>query len=832
MSDKLQALIYDIWESACQDAPIRPSGKVENGQFVMTITGNRDNWANLVQRAGVPDHAVQTIDGDTLTVRWPSLADEIFGADGLIAQRLDNYEVRLPQLYMARMVQRAIEMDAPAMVEAGTGVGKSYAYAAICMMMGKRCVISTSNKALQMQLWKKDLPFLQSIFPGKKAALAVGKSNFACRQKCESNNGDILIPDGNLAEWYAFTSTGNTEEITFPVDYKTLKGVTVDDECTAKHCPFYYNCFYYSNRDDMKRADVIICNHALLCINQVAGGNVLPPVDVTVVDEAHKLPDYARNALGAEFTFTAIEKAIHLAREATAHLTGDQYDSGRKVIEIEDGPSSLIGIVSDALFEFEREVRVFLGSADVKERQVLIRKDRVMNAGRLLGGQLLALANDVWPEDEMPRDNEDEIRLFKRANRIRSMGNKVGVISLPNDLVRWVEPESNNEPLKLCAQPSNVAAFIGQLAGVYTEVDAPQRLDYTHCTRCSRQLTAKTVHLLDGKPFGPDCIQHVDPYGDADVVELQAWLAAEHTPQDTPERTGMASRATIFTSATLAAPDLAHFLRICGLPDALQMQAQSPFDYENNALIYLPSGTSPAPNEPTWMLWMFDQVRQLVLAADGGAFLLFTSYNAMTQALNELRYTFTTRGMTVLVQGEMPKLEIAKRFKAEKRAVLFATKSFWEGVDIQGDALRLVVVDRIPFRPTSPLTTALEADILERARANGLTGKALEMAPFYESRLPDAIIDLKQALGRLIRTSTDRGAMAILDSRVRSLPYGRNIVMPSIPPAPVTSHIESVRVFMGTTVLQPLPEKRQHTKIEPPIMPVGLMQSDPNESPF
>lgn len=212
MFDKLQALIYDIWESACQDAPIRPSGKVENGNFVLTITSNRANWADLVQRSGVPSHATHIEAGDTLTVKWPSLADEIFGAHGLIAQRLNNYEVRLPQLYMARMVQRAIEMDAPAMVEAGTGVGKSYAYAAVCMAMGKRCVISTSNKALQMQLWRKDLPFLQGIFPGKKVALAVGKGNFACRQKCEYD-GAVMIADAQLAAWYADTLTGNTEDI-------------------------------------------------------------------------------------------------------------------------------------------------------------------------------------------------------------------------------------------------------------------------------------------------------------------------------------------------------------------------------------------------------------------------------------------------------------------------------------------------------------------------------------------------------------------------------------------------------------------------------------------
>ena len=775
MSDQMQSLFYRLWEAACQDAPIRPSAKIEDGNFVLTISGNRSNWANLVQRAGVPATAKQTEDGDTLTVRWASHADAIFGADGMIAQRLSNYEMRLPQLHMGRMVQRAIEMESPAVVEAGTGVGKSLGYAAVCLAMGKRCIISTSNKNLQMQLWKKDLPFLQGIFPGKKVALAVGKGNFACRAKCE-RDGNITIDNADLRQWYSETPTGNTEEITFAVDYKALKGITVDEECTGKHCPFYYNCFYYLNRDAMKNADVIICNHALLCIDQVAGGNVLPPVDVTVIDEAHKLVDYARNALGAEFTFNAIEKAIGLA----------------------EGFSDNCGDVDLLRAKFEAEISAYLRGKD--EPQVGINRDAEFTHAKTLAEALLGIADDVWPEDEGPADAE-ETRLYKRSRRIRTTAAKVTAIATPNEFVRWIEQARRDDPLKLCAQPSDVSAFVGRIAGVYTEQHTAEHPDYTRCTRCSRQLTAKTVALLDGKPYGPDCIQHVDPYGDAETVSLHEWLAAEHAAPDAAKtEQAITYRATIFTSATLAAPDMTHFLHTCGLPDAIQMQAKSPFDYENNALLYVPNGTAPAPSAPEWMLWMFDQVRRLVLAADGGAFLLFTSYNAMTQALQELRYTFTTKGMTVLVQGEMPKLEIAKRFKAEKRAVLFATKSFWEGVDIQGDALRLVVVDKLPFEAPSPLTAAMEADVTDAARAAGLTGKPLEMAPFNQLRVPRMIIDLKQGAGRLIRTATDKGVIAILDSRIRATQYGRNAVLPALPDAPVTSRIEAAEAFLQSLV--------------------------------
>jgi ATP-dependent DNA helicase DinG len=217
-----------------------------------------------------------------------------------------------------------------------------------------------------------------------------------------------------------------------------------------------------------------------------------------------------------------------------------------------------------------------------------------------------------------------------------------------------------------------------------------------------------------------------------------------------------ARQATVFCSATLAAPDMAHFMTQAGLPQALQMQAASPFDYANNALHYLPSGTAPAPSAQGWLAWAIDEMRQLVLASRGGAFLLFTSYNAMNTAVAQLGRIFTARGLTVLVQGEMPKLETARRFRSDGNAVLFATKSFFEGVSIDGAALRLVVVDKMPFEAPTPLTQAMEADLLDKGRAVGMAGKTLEMYPFNALRVPRMIIELKQALGRLIRVHFQR----------------------------------------------------------------------------
>ena len=709
MPDYTQLMI-GLWQSACQDTPKRPSARVENGEFVLTINGNRDNWAAIVQAAGVPAEAPQRIDGDTLTVRWPSVADQIFGEGGYIAKALPGYEVRKPQLYMARLVQRAIEMGQPAVVEAGTGTGKSYAYAAVCMAMGKRVIISTSNKALQMQLVEKDLPFLQRIFPGKRVAVSVGKGNYACRFKCDHlGDSGANIADPDVRHWYDYTTTGNTEEIPFAVDYKTLAGMTVDDDCTGKHCPLRSDCFYYKARAALQGADIIVTNHMLLCLNETAEQGILPAVDVVVVDEAHKLPDYMRKVFGHEFTLPNTLKTMALA-EGFA--------------EPELGPATSIEAM-------QRTIAAYLRGKD--DAQISIDNAAMHTAAITMAATLRSMAAAVWSEDEEPT-TADEAKLSKRANRVRKLADAFADMGdAPSGFVRWIDQgergQRNTAPI-LCSQPVNVGTYISAMA---------------------------------------------------------------------------ARQTTIFCSATLAAPDMAHFMAQAGLPQALRMQAASPFNYADHALLYLPPAGAPAPSSAGWLAWAIDEMRQLVLAARGGAFLLFTSYNAMNRAVAELGPIFARRGLVVLVQGEMPKLEIAKRFRQDGSAVLFATKSFFEGVSIDGAALRLVVVDKMPFEAPSPLSQAMEADLLERGRAAGMAGKSLEMYPFNALRVPKMIIELKQALGRLIRTSTDTGVMAVLDSRVRASMYGRSAVIPSLPPAQLVSRIELVQVFYGS--LPPLPAK-------------------------
>ena len=797
MSSLSQTMLR-LWESACCDAPLRPSCRMEDGRFVLRITGNVAQWPALLKAAGVPFHAERQTTGDTLVVSWPSLADEIFADGGKLAALIPGYQVRMPQVHMARLVQRAIEMGQPGVVEAGTGVGKSFAYAAICMAMGRKVIISTSNKNLQMQLYRKDVPLLQKLYPGQTVALAVGKGNYACRNKAEDPiHRTVKIDDANLLSWYNATATGNTEELTTSVPWEALAKITVDDECAGKHCVFFGDCFYFDAKTERNTANVIITNHALLCLHtSYPAAGILPPADVLVIDEAHKLADYARNALGFETTPGRMRSAIQKVRKWMGPQSTQETERALDLFTAE-----LFGLVKNS-----------------NEFQLGLRSDVALPAGIELQQMIMGLAEDLWGEEEPPATTVEEIKKSKRAQSLRALAANLSAFTVHHgDEVRWLEPDrqqrTNLDTLKLCAQPVDVSVFLAGLAGYdLREGDGDtsgdgHAVDYTQCTRCHRKLTAPVVHLLDGMPYGPDCILKVDALGDAEQVDLAHWLTS-FSPSGTqdngldngePEKVRRTSApAVIFCSATLATPRLDTFLRQVGLPDALQMQAQSPFDYASQALLYVPNGSSPAPGSPDYGPWLLEQLDELVAASRGGAFLLFTSFAMLRSAVTYLTPTIARQKLTMLVQGELPKLEIARRFRDDGNAVLFATKSFFEGVSIDGDALRLVVVDKMPFDAPSPISAAQDTQAKIYARdVLGLTGSKLERYPFDALAVPKMIIELKQAAGRLIRTDTDRGVIAILDNRLRTSQYGRSQVLPSLPPAPLVSNAGQVMTFFA-----------------------------------
>lgn len=812
MNDSLTSKMLRLFESACIDKPLRPSVVVKDGCFNMTITGNRDQWTNLTAAACVPSHAEQKTDGETLMITWPSIADQIFGEGGLLSKHLRNYQPRPAQLHMARLVQRSIEMRQPAMIEAGTGTGKSFAYAAVCMAMNKKVVIAAPTLALQMQLYKKDIPFLQTIFPGKKVELAMGKTNYVCKSKTEDQQaGAYKLANQEFINWYEQTATGNLLEFPLQLTTDDQKAVAVDDDCTGKHCSNYGNCFYYDAKGRRNEADVVITNHSLVALHTlIPTAKLLPSAfDVLVIDEAHQLPDYVRNALGSEITVNSISKVLDKAlKQVNSNITIER--------ELRQYLFSLIDSAQAKKHLLVAEVSEFL--KDKEGREVGIFGDHIFKTGQSLSNTMYSLAADIWPEDEMPNCPEDVLQ-SKAASRVRRMADNVYAFSdktQPGE-VRYINvtPERNIYNVT----PFDVSEFIGMLAGYASKpacIATPTKQDYTLCARCGRTLTADKVAILDGQPYGPDCIQKIDALGDADIVSLQDWLEQQHAPSETqpsePLRQ-LQAMPVIFCSATIAAPDMSSFMRECGIANGLQMQALSPFDYQSNSLLYVPAGNVPQPNgkeSQAHQEFVSQQIQELVQASKGGAFLLFTSFSAMNNALRNLRQIFDYRGWPVLVQGEYPKLTLVEKFKASGKAVLFATKSFWEGVDIQGEALRLVVIDKLPFEAPNPINTAQEAALREYAKTElGLSGNKAEWYPFNALRVPKMITDLKQGSGRLIRTAQDYGVIAILDPRIRTTDYGRRMVLPSLPPAQLVDELEMVKDFYRRRMaiaVQPMPD--------------------------
>lgn len=701
----MRQMLRRLWESACRDMPQRPSCTVGGGRFVLTIRGNRENWEHLLVLNGVPENAQRSEEGDVLTCSWPSHADAIFGPGGLLSQKFPGYEVRLPQVHMARIVQRAIEMHDTAVIEAGTGVGKSFAYAAVCMAMNKRVVISTSNKALQAQLYRKDIPFLQTLFPGKSVALALGKSNYACRDKAEDGFNGVRIAEPQLRDWYEETNTGNVEEIRFPVSRDDLAALTVDDDCTGKDCPLYYACFYYAARDARMLADVVICNHALLAQHQVTG-HLLPEWNVLVVDEAHNIVDEMRSAVGSELTINGLHRAAHLA---ALYVAAETVQFAEALVEA-----------------FRKEL-----FADVLEpvdgtTQADVPPGKEFATGERLYRSLLDLADIVWEPLDAP-SGQGQSKQAKRAERIRSAATKLQMFIYRSDIVRWIE--CGRDRLALCAVPH----YVG------------------------------------------------------DVLSAMAQAAP-----------------TIYTSATLATPTLAPFMGRIGAGDALQMVAPSPFPYRQNALIFLPRGSEPKPRDLEYNRYLADTLEKLVTASKGGALLLFTSIRQMRDMHAVLSYKFT-KGLklNVFLQGAgVNRAELTRAFRSDGNGVLFATRSFFEGVDIGGDALRLVVLDKLPFEAPSPLGNAIQQAAGARA--------------FDAVQMPDMLITLKQAVGRLIRTSTDRGVIAVLDSRIRTQ-WSRR-VLESLPPAPNTWDLLDVQSFYAPAGRQEqVPEFVQPALLTPAV---------------
>lgn len=630
----------------------------------------------------------------------------ILGPDGPIARHLGEYEYRPAQIKMAEIVWQAIQEGRDALIEAGTGTGKSIAYLVPTLLSDKTLIISTANKALQSQLYQKDVPFVREALGLQfDTVLIKGRQNYVCLRKYQVEmpqqrafaafDGMQVYDLDELDEWVRHTDTGDLEELPFVLDGDTIAHITCPaEECLYRDCLYYDRCFVMKVRQAAAEARVVITNHHLLISDlrlRTIGGVSLPDSEVLICDEAHQLESVAT----AVFETTVTDYTV------PALLL-------RRLLQ-ENAPTDLLNRLAEENRFFFEHLRAMVSES----------------AARLEG------------------DWEDGLRLGRTLHEVGK--------TLEKNNPYKDEPESDdNIRFGLLIQAVNAAA------DAFKTVSRGDRDDET----------VRYVELVRQRHVS--MILHAAPISAAEP--LNKHLFGEHT--------------VICTSATLSAGGNFDLFRArCGVPqDALELIGAPVFDYAQQAMIYIP----PLPNFD----WQnrdqyFDTVAQetirLLEVSRGRAFCLFTSWSGMEYVADKLRPVLT---WPVLVQGDLPRAELLRLFKNTPHCVLFATRSFWEGVDVPGDALSLVIIDKLPFPSPS--------DPLHEARARRITEQGGNA--FTEYTLPVMTLNLKQGFGRLIRTKTDRGVVAILDNRLNAKQYGSNVIA-SLPPARVSRNFADVYRF-------------------------------------
>jgi ATP-dependent DNA helicase DinG len=705
----------------------------------------------------------------------PSL-HAFFGPGGLLSITHPAYEFRRGQLQMASAVEQALADSRHLIVEAGTGTGKTLGYLLPILRSGKRVIISTATKALQEQLFYKDVPFLDRVFfPNGDGHLRVcymkGRNNYLCRQKLYDLTDQPILSGieeidqfRTISDWEKITETGDRAEIgTLPETSQLWPKLDARTEaCTGKKCKQFERCFITEMKRRAAESDIIIVNHHLffadLSIKQEADGapdvGILPDCDAVIFDEAHELEGVAGEYFGVSVSnlrFEDLARDVDTTLRQKDLLTADIMNATARLRERANYFFATLP-AGDGRFAFTDRDGFLEEHGDEYDslRNTLAR--------------LTSLLKSIDPKP-------DEVHNFiRRADELAVQLSFV-LESHDRNTVYWIERRGvrsgrgddahrTHPPLKgKGAAPSRSLDSAAKRGSARDDNSGEVGDDPTSVSR-------RWAKRDDGG-------------------KLSRWIFIQATPIDLSQilRQVLFDQVptAVLTSATLAVNGGFDYIKArLGIQNARELVVPSHFDYATQAIFYVPPDM-PDPRDAGFTARATDYIRAILTITRGRAFCLFTSYAQMHEIHDRLADELD---FPVLLQGTAPKNVLLDEFRATPNSVLFATASFWQGVDVQGESLSCVIIDRLPFAvPNDPVVAA-------RIRAiNDGGGNA-----FFDYQVPSAVIALKQGFGRLIRSLNDRGVLVLLDNRIARQRYGR-VFINSLPPYRRTQKIEDVEAF-------------------------------------
>ena len=617
-----------------------------------------------------------------------------FAADGPLARQEPGFIPRDAQDRMAARIAQAVEAREALVAEAGTGVGKTFAYLVPLLLSGRRALVSTATKSLQDQLYLRDLPRLRDALGlPVRMALLKGRASYLCRWRLQQAEHTAQLPDRfaaralhRVSQWAQATTSGDLAEIDGLDDRSPVIPLVTStrDNCLGAECPEFSACHVMQARRQAMAADLVVVNHHLffadIALRDSGVAELLPTVDVAVFDEAHQLVEAGVQFLGTQL---ATGQAIDLGRDLLA--AGLQHARG-----LQPWHELQAGIDRAA-----REVRLACAGPIREVRGVL--KRRWDEAAEALPGALPDLAEAALAAaDSLAAVAEaapDFAKLEQRARSLAALARHFQAEAASGH-VRWID------------------------------------------------LTPQQARLVESP---------------LDIREMLS------------EQRAASPKAWVFTSATLGDDDaLSWFTASTGLEDAAKLRVGSPFDYAANARVWVPSAM-PVPNAPGHPAAVGAVAARCAQALGGRTFVLTTTLRVLPLVADAIRAA--APGLTVLVQGTEPRRALLQRFGHGQGCVLVGSQSFWEGIDMPGDALQCVLIDKLPFPPPNdPLVEARVKQLREQGRN-----------PFEDYFVAEAAVSLKQGAGRLIRTESDRGLLVLCDPRLRQMRYGRRLIA-ALPP--------------------------------------------------